>query len=62
MGGSSHQQEQPQQQQQQQQQQQNPCQLEINNFSQCLQQSSDIGYCQGLSDVLKSCKQTHGLL
>ena len=55
MGGSSHQEQQPQQQpqQQQSQQQQNPCQLEITNFSQCVQQHSDIGYCQNFSDMLK---------
>ena len=67
MGGrSSHQQapqQAPQQQQQvQQQQQQNPCQMEIQNFGQCLERNTDLSYCQSLSDILKSCRQANGIL
>lgn len=64
-GSGSHQQQEVQQQPpppQQQQQQQNPCQLEVSNFSECLQRNSDIGYCQHFSDMLKNCKQTNGLI
>lgn len=64
MGGSSHQVDQQQQQQhtQQQQYQPNPCQVEIQNFSQCLERNSDLTYCQNFSDMLKQCKQKNGLL
>ena len=63
MGGNSHNQvqEQPQQQQQQTQYQSNPCETEVMNFSQCIQRNDDLSYCQNFSDMLKSCKQTHGL-
>ena len=63
MGGSSSHQQAPQQQQQvQQQQQQNPCQMEIQNFGQCLERNTDLSYCQSLSDILKSCRQANGIL
>lgn len=67
MGSDSHsqQQQQPQQYQQQQQPQQqyqqNPCQLQVENFSECLQRNNDISYCQNFSDMLKQCKESHGL-
>eukprot|EP00178_Gracilaria_changii_P002074 TRINITY_DN13096_c0_g1_i1.p1 TRINITY_DN13096_c0_g1~~TRINITY_DN13096_c0_g1_i1.p1 ORF type:complete len:138 (+),score=19.18 TRINITY_DN13096_c0_g1_i1:39-452(+) len=64
MGGGSHgqtQEQQPQQQQYQQQQQQNPCQVEIMNFSNCLQRNDDLSYCQNFSDMLKQCKQMNNL-
>lgn len=63
MGGNSHQQA-PQQapQQTQSQVQQNPCQVEVQNFSQCIDRNSDLSYCQNFSDMLKTCKQNNGLL
>lgn len=67
MGGSSHSQQQAPQQQAPQQQapqqtQQNPCQLEMQNFSNCLSTNDNINYCQNFSDMLKSCKQSYNLL
>lgn len=67
MGGShSNQQVDQQQHQQQQYQQQNnqssACQTEIKNFSECIQRNTDLSYCQTFSDMLKSCKQSNGLL
>lgn len=65
MGGSSHNEVQEQQTQQPQQgqyqQQQNPCQVEIMNFSNCLERNDDVSYCQNFSDMLKQCKQQYGL-
>lgn len=66
MGGSSshsNQQEvQQQPQQYSQQQQQNPCQMEISNFSSCLQVNDDVSYCQSYSDMLKQCKKNNNLV
>ena len=60
MGGSSHGQvEQAPEQSTQQYSQQNPCQLEINNFTQCLQNNKDIGFCQRYSDMLKTCQENN---
>ena len=62
MGGSSDQQVQEQQgQQEQYASQSQPCQTEINNFSQCLQRNDDLSYCQNFADMLKICKKDHNL-
>lgn len=64
MGGSSHSQQQVAQQPQQQapQQYSNPCQMEIQNFSSCLQTNDEVSYCQSYSDMLKQCKKNNNLL
>jgi hypothetical protein len=65
MGGSSHGQQQEvaqQPQQYQQQQYQNPCQMEIQNFSSCLQTNDEVSYCQSYSDMLKQCKKNNNLV
>ncbi len=63
MGGSSHSQQQvAQQPQQAPQQYTNPCQMEITNFSSCLQANDDVSYCQSYSDMLKQCKKNNNLL
>ena len=63
MGGSSHNQQQvAQQPQQAPQQYTNPCQMEITNFSSCLQANDDVSYCQSYSDMLKQCKKNNNLL
>lgn len=65
MGGSSHGQQQEvtqQPQQYQQQQYQNPCQMEIQNFSSCLQANDEVSYCQSYSDMLKQCKKNNNLV
>jgi hypothetical protein len=63
-GSSSHSNQEVQQQPQQysQQQQQNPCQMEISNFSSCLQVNDDVSYCQSYSDMLKQCKKNNNLV
>lgn len=63
MGGSSSSQQPAQQAPQQNTQQyQNPCQMEIQNFSNCLQANDDVSYCQSYSDMLKQCKKTNNIL
>ncbi len=63
MGGSSHSQQQVDQQHQQAPQQySNPCQMEITNFSSCLQTNDDVSYCQNYSDMLKQCKKNNNVL
>ena len=66
MGGGSHGQEATHQEapqtQQNQQYQSNPCQVEMNNFSNCLSQNDNIQYCQNFSEMLKNCKQVNNLL
>lgn len=65
MGGSSqsnNNQQVAQQPQQNTQQYQNPCQMEITNFSSCLQSNDDVSYCQSYSDMLKQCKKNNNML
>lgn len=64
MGGSSssNQQQVAQQPQQNTQQYQNPCQMEIQNFSSCLQANDDVSFCQSYSDMLKQCKKNNNIL
>lgn len=65
IGGGSHSNQQVAQQPQQQQQVNNQtgvCQTEILNFSQCIERNSDLSYCQSFADMLKSCKQSNGIL
>ena len=64
-GSSSHGQNQEvaqQQTQQSPQQYSNPCQMEITNFSSCLQSNDEVSYCQSYSDMLKQCKKNNNLL
>merc|ERR1711879_1115250 len=63
MGGSGHQQEQAPVQQQQQVQQQMPvCQMENNNFVECLKfNDNQIASCQNYFDALKFCEKNQGL-
>lgn len=66
IGGGSHSNQHVEQQHQPQQQQvnnqSNVCQTEIQNFSECIQRNTDLSYCQTFADMLKTCKQSNGLL
>lgn len=41
---------------------QNPCQLQIQNFSSCLNTNEDISACQSYADMLKECKKSKNLV
>ena len=42
--------------------QQNPCQTEMDSFSNCLSTNDNIAYCQNFSDMLKNCKTVNQLI